>query len=450
MVNRTNLTAADRQKLKDFLLERLENGALRRGSITEGAVLVSVSPGTVSRLWRRWSLAHLNALNGEWDVTSGKKANSRPVKYLRDGFIDAVRELPLRSRSTVRLIQGAVGVSKTTIHRLIHHEKLLRPHTSAGKPMLTDVNKMARLEFCLNERGDNGMYNDMFDRVHVDEKWFYLTRVTERYHLAEDEPEPHRMIGHKSHIPKCMHLAANGRPQWDVQRGQWFDGKLGLWPIAEQVPAQRSSRHRPRGTLEWKSLSLTKLVYGNFLFDRVVPSILQSWPRGGNRLVRIQHDNATPHLTADEFHTRWMDEREELQNLYGGGLEWNLSLYCQPANSPDMNVNDLCFFASIQSLQYHNPTNSLDEMIARLAVIYAAYPRCKLNNSFLTLQSCMNEVIEHNGGCDYKIQHMNKARLERLGLLPQSLFVTDAANDWDNDDDESENDDDESEDDDED
>jgi hypothetical protein len=71
----------------------------------------------------------------------------------------------------------------------------------------------------------------MYDRAHVDEKWFFLTRVTGRYYLAEDEAQPH------GHIPKCMHLAANARPQWDAQRNQWFDGKLGQWPIAEQVPA---------------------------------------------------------------------------------------------------------------------------------------------------------------------------------------------------------------------
>jgi len=75
MVSGTNLTAHNRQKLKEFLVERLENGVLRRLAIKEGAALVSVSPGTVSRLWRQWNLAHANALNGEWDVTSGKKAN---------------------------------------------------------------------------------------------------------------------------------------------------------------------------------------------------------------------------------------------------------------------------------------------------------------------------------------------------------------------------------------
>jgi hypothetical protein len=35
-----------------------------------------------------------------------------------------------------------------------------------------------------------------------------------------------------------------------------------------------------------------------------------------------------------------------------------------------------------------------------------------------------------NGNNDYQIIHMNKARLERLGLLPQNIEMTDAANDW--------------------
>jgi hypothetical protein len=45
----------------------------------------------------------------------------------------------------------------------------------------------------------------------------------------------------------------------------------------------------------------------------------------------------------------------------------------------------------------------------------------------------LSQVIECHGGIHYKIEHMNKARwLERLGLLPQSIWVMDAATDcWD-------------------
>ncbi len=42
----------------------------------------------------------------------------------------------------------------------------------------------------------------------------------------------------------------------------------------------------------------------------------------------------------------------------------------------------------------------------------------------------MSQIIEANGSNDYQIVHMNKARLERLGLLPQSIEITDAADDW--------------------
>jgi hypothetical protein len=42
---------------------------LRRGSIVAGAILVS-------NFWCPLALEH-----GEWNVSSGKKANGRPIKY---------------------------------------------------------------------------------------------------------------------------------------------------------------------------------------------------------------------------------------------------------------------------------------------------------------------------------------------------------------------------------
>jgi hypothetical protein len=42
----------------------------------------------------------------------------------------------------------------------------------------------------------------------------------------------------------------------------------------------------------------------------------------------------------------------------------------------------------------------------------------------------MNQIIEAHGSNDNRIVHMNKARLERLGLLPQSIEMTYAADNW--------------------
>jgi hypothetical protein len=55
------------------------------------------------------------------------------------------------------------------------------------------------------------------------------------------------------------------------------------------------------------------------------------------------------------------------------------------------------------------------------------FPREKINRTWLTLQSCFNEIIEAHGNNDYKIPHFGKERLERTGQLPISLEVTNQA-----------------------
>jgi hypothetical protein len=75
MVNRKNLIDGQCVRLKDYLLERLTNGKLPRGTFRLAAVKFSITPQTIFRLWKGWSVAHANALNGEWDVPTGKKAS---------------------------------------------------------------------------------------------------------------------------------------------------------------------------------------------------------------------------------------------------------------------------------------------------------------------------------------------------------------------------------------
>ena len=96
-----------------------------------------------------------------------------------------------------------------------------------------------------------------------------------------------------------------------------------------------------------------------------------------------------------------------------------------------MNINDLAFFRSIQSLQQREATNNTTQLIAVVQQAFDEYPGYKINNAFLTLQCCFNSIIERDGNNDYRIVHMNKARLERLGLLPESIKVTDAIAQWD-------------------
>ena len=87
-----------------------------------------------------------------------------------------------------------------------------------------------------------------------------------------------------------------------------------------------------------------------------------------------------------------------------------------------MNCLDLGFFASLQSNTHATASRNLDELIANVENEFRNYYDVNdLRNVFLTLQGCLIEVMKAGGGNRYKIPHMNKERLEALGLLPRSL-----------------------------
>ncbi len=75
-----------------------------------------------------------------------------------------------------------------------------------------------------------------------------------------------------------MFLAATAKPRWDPHRKKYWDGKVGIWPFAKQEPAKKNSKNRPAGTLEWKSYTVGKVEYKEFMIDKVLPAIKKTWP----------------------------------------------------------------------------------------------------------------------------------------------------------------------------
>ena len=78
----------------------------------------------------------------------------------------------------------SMGVFKTTVHCWIV-ASMIRVHCNSLKPILTEENKCARFEMALSftNPANLGQYQDMRDRIHNDEKWFFLVREKERYLL---------------------------------------------------------------------------------------------------------------------------------------------------------------------------------------------------------------------------------------------------------------------------
>jgi hypothetical protein len=96
----------------------------------------------------------------------------------------------------------------------------------------------------------------------------------------------------------------------------------------------------------------------------------------------------------------------------------------QPPNSPDLNVLDLGYFCSIQSLQHQKTPRNVDELIEALTDSFEGLQRSTLNNIFLTLQLSMEQIILADGGNNYRLQHLSKVQLERKGIHPSSIQIS--------------------------
>ena len=86
-----------------------------------------------------------------------------------------------------------------------------------------------------------------------------------------------------------------------------------------------------------------------------------------------------------------------------------------------MNVLDLGFFRAIESLHHQEAPATIDEFVYAVEKAYNIFPTEELNNVFLTLQSCMVEVMKILGSKNYKIPHMNKQKLIKNGQLPDCI-----------------------------
>ncbi|CAM9346119.1 unnamed protein product, partial [Discosporangium mesarthrocarpum] len=135
----------------------------------------------------------------------------------------------------------------------------------------------------------------MYDWTHVDEKWFYVMKDGRGIYLhpEEDAPKP-PSAQNKRFITKVMFFAAVARPRM-ISDGVWFDGKIGIWPIADTVAAMRSSKHRKKGTVMLKPATINVERYKELMINKVIPAIKARMPRPPGHTIFVQQDGAKPY-----------------------------------------------------------------------------------------------------------------------------------------------------------
>ena len=118
---------------------------------------------------------------------------------------------------------------------------MLRRHSNALKPLLKAGNMTERLRWCLSMLDEDGLPNNpkfkcMDNIIHLDEKWFNMTKKARNFYLLPTEEDPYRTVQNKNFINKIMFLSAVSLPHYDADGNCTFDGKIGVWPFVRKVP----------------------------------------------------------------------------------------------------------------------------------------------------------------------------------------------------------------------
>jgi hypothetical protein len=113
----------------------------------------------------------------------------------------------------MRHLSERLGLPLTTLYYLLKGRKqraasegdtIFKRSTVKLKPTLTDENKVHRFMFAVDHikkvphctRGEE-IFDGLYDKVHVDEKWFFLSKDGKKYILVDGEEAPERTVKHK-------------------------------------------------------------------------------------------------------------------------------------------------------------------------------------------------------------------------------------------------------------
>ncbi|KAK9668658.1 hypothetical protein RND81_13G075800 [Saponaria officinalis] len=375
-----NLRDDERVKIVTILFESLAKGKPKYGKITELASEFQLNRKTITELWNK----------AKKQPQEGVPVN---VNSLIPGKTGPERLIcPLQEISE---LATTIGHTPSTVERWIR-KWLIRSHSSAVHPELTQDNMYLRLHFVRGKLYFDKIINclkfkDMNNIIHIDEQWFNMTKATQKYYLVKGGDVPYRSCKSKRFIVKIMFIAAVSRPIYSENGDVLFDGKVGIFPFTFKEPAKRNSRNRVANTMVTKSIVCINRIN-----------------------IVVQQDNAKPHISNND--------PEFVQAATSDGF--NIQLQQQPANSPDLNVLDLGFFRSIQSLQYSRAAKTVDELVMNVQQVYENVKIDSLDNVWLSFQACMVEIMKRRDQNDYSLPHLKKAAARRAGTLPRDLTIS--------------------------
>jgi hypothetical protein len=387
----------------------------KHGEMTNIAAEFGVDASTLRRLMKSYRIQVAQRKKFIDLAPKNMEKCGRPTN-LTPGIRHQIKTANLRTgcKLTIRGLARAIkkqfnyDICSATLHRYLKAMDA-RTRTSHIKPHLTEAHKLARLNFVRSKIGPEGTFGADKNVIHIDEKWFMLQNTKRRLRIIDGQDPGDETVQHKSHIPKIMFLCAVGVPQ-QKPNGQWFDGKIGIWEVAKMEPAKNNSRLRPKGTPVLTPVNMTAGVYQHFIAGqgKVIDAIKtkMDWMRGEK--IIVQHDGAKPHTAATTV--------AALQRA-GHTDGWDIDFVTQPAQSPDLNKCDLCFFYSLQtrSAELRTDCRKLEDMVQAVKKAYQDYSQEQLLRVHALQFLVFRIILGIQGGNQYSMPHTRLGSRQAAG-----------------------------------
>lgn len=168
---------------------------------------------TIVKIVRRiWDWKNTCSANGEAVHVSSRMQSWAGRKRVQID-LNTISTMPLRRGTNIYSLSKATNVVQTTLYKQIKEGDMF-------------VNIRAIVAYKPN------FLKTMYDYVYIDEKWFFLSRWSERYHLHLEEHEPLHTCKNKRFIMKVMFLLTVAWPWVDIIWNQELFGKIGSFPFS--------------------------------------------------------------------------------------------------------------------------------------------------------------------------------------------------------------------------
>lgn len=287
---------------------------------------------------------------------SDRSREGRPKTAFTEENIVAVRNLITEDRHvTYREIEASLGISGTTIQKILHEALGVRKLVSRWIPhLLSDEHKAARVRWCKKtlQRFSRGESNHVYDIVSGDESWIYAydpdSKQQSTVWVFQDEPKPTKVVRSRSTSKKMVAT---------------FVAKSGHVATIEL-------EDRRTVTAEW---------YTTVCLPQVIAELRKSNP---NRRIILHHDNASSHTAGRT--------REYLKDQ-------NVEILDHPPYSPDLSPNDFYTFPKIKKNLRGHRFQSSEEAVEAYKEAILNTPTSEWNECFKKWFELMKKCIKYRG-----------------------------------------------------